>query len=91
MLGQYEQANSYLEQAAPFSPLSSLIQIENLLRAERIENAERATQQMLDTYSAHAIFRPLSTEDRTRIPLDIKLVKPFILQEAEKYISSNQQ
>lgn len=91
MLGQYEQANSYLEQAAPFSPLSSLIQIENLLRAERIKDAERATQQMLAAYSAQAIFHHLLTENPTRNPLDVKLVQPLVLQTAETHLFSNQQ
>ncbi|MCW5205967.1 hypothetical protein VU08_03420 [Desulfobulbus sp. F5] len=82
MLGQYEQADFYLEQAAPFSPLSSLIRIENLLRAEKLEDAERVTLNMLRAYSAHAVFQHLSIEDMTRIPLDIKIVRPFVFKEA---------
>jgi tetratricopeptide (TPR) repeat protein len=86
MIGSYEQADVYLRQAGRFSGLNKLIQIENLLRADMMKQAQILCQEMFSQYQAGVIFQSLSDENTLTIPLDRKLVAPFVIRQAKTII-----
>jgi len=79
-MGKYQQAEFYLRNAANFSPSAALIQIENFLRAGKMEEAEAAFRQMLVLYRAADIFNRLDKDDPLGFPIDRDLVKSFVLE-----------
>jgi len=83
-MGHYRQAEFYLRQAAGFSPLAALIQIENFLRDGKVEEAEAACRQMFVRYRAADIFNRLVRDEPTSFPISRDLLKPFILERIPK-------
>ena len=79
-MGHYRQAEFYLRQAAGFSPLAALIQIENFLRAGKVEDAEAACRQMFVRYRAADIFNRIVKDEPTGFPIARDLVQPFIVE-----------
>jgi hypothetical protein len=87
MIGRYEQADVYLRQAGRFSGRNKLLQIENLLRADMVEQAKALCREMFSLHQAMVIFQALSQENTLTIPLDRKLVTPFVTQQAREMLS----
>lgn len=80
-MGHHRQAEFFLRQAAGFSPLAVLIQIENFLRDGKTEEAETACRQMFIRYRAADIFDRLAHNEPSGIPINRDLVQPFIIQQ----------
>jgi tetratricopeptide (TPR) repeat protein len=83
-MGHYRQAEFYLRQAADFSPIASLIQIENFLRDGEMEDAEAACRRMFVRYRAADIFNRLVKDEPAGLPIDRNLLKPFIVERIPK-------
>ena len=85
IIGKHEQADFYLRQAGYFSELNKLIQLENLLRANKTEQAQILCQEMFSQYQAEGVFNTLFQENTLKVPLDRNLVIPFVVNQA-KYL-----